>query len=491
MEFFKKRSTAWAVFRLSVIIAFFIGRRKVHSSEPEVLPGGQYVQDKADVLTDADEEYINNYNNGLSSLLGAEIQVAAIDTTSGQDINTMAVNLGVDENLSGNSCVMLVAVEDGTAAIVAGEEIMYWPSFGDRELSDILYRSFSGTKLSENLSGTELVSVTDNEDIIPRQTEEYINGINDALRALTGGEIYIFTTDSSAGELRADATDFAEDIGLTGNSCMIAISPDEGAVEIIPGYDLGSYSDYSRENLRVIADTGLDRDTFRGSDEDIAEGIRRIFDSLTQMYERVFSLNINSYSPDRTPEKSVGEGIVTAFDRLITGYENDYGVSIQPMNYLPAPVETGSNSLSGVVVSCLIILVVVVLLVALLSPTRRARRYVGRVSPLGRPFYPPPPPPPRTGNYPPRGSYPSHSAPGPGSRRGGFSRGSSRTYSGDTRTGGFTSSDPAPPPRGNSGGSSGSPGHPPVSSDSRGGGFGSSSRGGSYGGSRTGGFTKK
>lgn len=140
MKFFKKRSTAWAVLIITIVCCFFIGQAKKPSTNVEVLPGGVYVQDKANVLSDSTVEYINHMNNGLVSKVGAEIQVATIDTADGKDIFDMAIDLGTSTNLSGNSCVFLIAVDDIDAVIVQGEDIIY--AFTDGELSRILNRNF-------------------------------------------------------------------------------------------------------------------------------------------------------------------------------------------------------------------------------------------------------------------------------------------------------------------------------------------------------------
>ncbi len=141
MEFFKKRSTAWTIFVFAVIISFFTGQAGRTVSETEILPSGVYVQDKADLLSDATEEYITQMNNGLVSRVAAEIQVAVIDTTGGKDIYDMAFDLAYETNLSPNCCVFLVAVDDINAVIVQGDELVY--AFSDDELSDILNSNFT------------------------------------------------------------------------------------------------------------------------------------------------------------------------------------------------------------------------------------------------------------------------------------------------------------------------------------------------------------
>ena len=141
MEFFKKRSTAWAVLILTIALSFFIGRAKAPKTEVEVLPSGVYVQDNAKVISDKVEEYITKTNNDLVSQVGGEISVATVDTADGKDINQMAIDLGQQMKLSKNSCVMLIAVDDVNAVIVQGEGLVY--KFTDEDLSQILNDSFT------------------------------------------------------------------------------------------------------------------------------------------------------------------------------------------------------------------------------------------------------------------------------------------------------------------------------------------------------------
>lgn len=141
MEFFKKRSTAWAVLFAVIVLSFFIGQSKKPSDEIEILPSGVYVQDNANVLSEATEDYITKLNNGLVSAVGAEIQVATVDTTGGKDILDMALDLANDTNLSPNCCVFLVAVDDIEAVIVQGSDLLY--AFSDDELSAVILRNFT------------------------------------------------------------------------------------------------------------------------------------------------------------------------------------------------------------------------------------------------------------------------------------------------------------------------------------------------------------
>ena len=141
MEFFKKRSTAIAVLIVAMVVSFFIGQRKKPSDKIEVLPSGVYVQDNANVLSESTEEYITQLNNDLVSQLSAEIQVATVNTTGGKDIFDMARELGVETNLSGNSCVFLIAVDDINAVIIQGDDIRY--TISNDELSDIINANFT------------------------------------------------------------------------------------------------------------------------------------------------------------------------------------------------------------------------------------------------------------------------------------------------------------------------------------------------------------
>ncbi len=141
MNFFKKRSTAWAVFAIAVVCSFFIGQAGRQVSEVEILPSGVYVQDKADLLSEETEKHITQINNGLVSAIGAEVQVAVVDSTDGKDIFDMAYDLAIDTNLSPRCCVFLVAVDDINAVIIQGDEVMY--AIPNEFLDEIINRYFT------------------------------------------------------------------------------------------------------------------------------------------------------------------------------------------------------------------------------------------------------------------------------------------------------------------------------------------------------------
>ena len=141
MEFFKKRGTAWVFLAIVIVCSFFIGQARQPADEIEILPSGVYVQDNAGVLSSATEDYMTQINNGLVSRVGAEIQVVTIETVGGQDIFDVAIDHGMNTNLSGNSCVFLMAVDDADAVIVQGEDLLY--AFSDDELTHILQQNFT------------------------------------------------------------------------------------------------------------------------------------------------------------------------------------------------------------------------------------------------------------------------------------------------------------------------------------------------------------
>lgn len=141
MEFFKKRGTAWVIFAMVVVCSFFIGQARQPADHIEILPSGVYVQDNAGVLSADTENYMTELNNGLVSLVGAEIQVVTINTVGGQDIFDTAIQHGENTYLSGNSCVFLIAVDDVDAVIVQGQDLIY--AFPDDELTDILQSNFT------------------------------------------------------------------------------------------------------------------------------------------------------------------------------------------------------------------------------------------------------------------------------------------------------------------------------------------------------------
>lgn len=491
MDFFKKRSTAWAVLRLSIVIAFFIGRRKMPHNTVEVLPGGVYIQDNAGVLSKEQENYINRMNNGLVSQLGAEIQVATIDSSAGRDLNDMAIQLGVDTNLSGNSCVMIVAVDDGKAAIVAGESIMYWYSFDDRKLSDILFKSFSGSELDK---GSDVVlpysTVVDDAKLLSDDTVDYINSLNARLDREFDREIYVMTAKSVNGDIYKVASDKALDLGLSGSSCILLVSVEDVDAVLIPGEELMYLRPFTDSRLTDVLQSNFSLENFNSGN--LERCIKDTFDDMISVYEDQFALTVRR----RTPEArglTVGEGIVAAFDRLISRYEYEYNTYISERSDIAKTAATSySATATRITLYIIAILVVILILLIIVSPKNRQRRAARRAA---RRSYAPPViinPPPRVGNYPPRGSYqtpppaygPAPKNNTPPKNNGGFGRAGSAGLFGGTssRSGGFRSTSSSSSRSGSSSSRSGG-----FSSNSRGGSFGGSSRSGGFGGSSRGG----
>ena len=141
MKFFKKRSTAWIILLIVMVLSYNVGMSKKPADKIEILPSGVYVQDNANILSDATEEHMTMMNNDLVSKFGAEIQVVTVNTVGGQDIFDVAIEHGMDTNLSGNSCVFLIAVDDTDAVIVQGQDLI--SAFPDERLSDILQSRFT------------------------------------------------------------------------------------------------------------------------------------------------------------------------------------------------------------------------------------------------------------------------------------------------------------------------------------------------------------
>lgn len=181
MEFFKKRSTAWAVLAIVIVCSFFIGQARQPADHVEILPSGVYVQDNANVLSSETERYMTEVNNGLVSAVGGEVQVVTINTVGGQDIFDVAIQHGMDTNLSGNSCVFLIAVDDIDAVIVQGEDLLY--AFTDDYLTYILQNNFTeenfrNRKLDQSARNAfaELIAAYEDHYNVSVVGSEYITG---------------------------------------------------------------------------------------------------------------------------------------------------------------------------------------------------------------------------------------------------------------------------------------------------------------------------
>lgn len=147
MDFFKKRSIAWAVLAITIIMCSFWGIKKKPSDtkDIELLPSGVYVQDKANILSDETEDYITKLNNGLVSETSSEIQVITIDTTGDDSLWSTAWNYGYDLNLSKTSSVFIIAVNDGDALVLQGDGLFsdYYDYFSDDRLGKILKSNYT------------------------------------------------------------------------------------------------------------------------------------------------------------------------------------------------------------------------------------------------------------------------------------------------------------------------------------------------------------
>ena len=147
MDFFKKRSTAWAVLVITIVLCSFWGikKRPSDTKDIELLPSGVYVQDKANILSDETEDYITKLNNGLVSETSSEIQVITIDTTGDDSLWNTAWNYGYNLNLSKTSSVFIIAVNDGDALVLQGDGLFsdYYDYFSDDQLGKILKSNYT------------------------------------------------------------------------------------------------------------------------------------------------------------------------------------------------------------------------------------------------------------------------------------------------------------------------------------------------------------
>ena len=144
MEFFKKRSTAWCVLAIVVVLTFFFGRMRGPGSTPrdiDILPEGSYVQDNANILSDSTERHMAQMNNGLVSKVWGEIRVITIDSTKGRELADVALDYAIQTNLSSNSCVFIVAVDDVDALILPGDDLMY--TFDEEDLHYLLLACYT------------------------------------------------------------------------------------------------------------------------------------------------------------------------------------------------------------------------------------------------------------------------------------------------------------------------------------------------------------
>lgn len=178
MEFFKKRSTAWVLFAITVVACFFIGQsnRPGKGTGPDSIvemPSGIYIQDRADILSDSTEKHITQLNNGLVSKLGAEIQVITIDTAMGKDMMDLADEYGESLNLSPVSAVFLIAVDDVDAVIVMGYDLYSAPKniFDPERLSDLLVDNFTVSDFEHRRLDSDVKDAFD--DLIEKYEQYY------------------------------------------------------------------------------------------------------------------------------------------------------------------------------------------------------------------------------------------------------------------------------------------------------------------------------
>ncbi len=205
MEFFKKRSTAWVMFAITVVACFFIGQGKKSTTPGSIttMPSGVYVQDNAGILSDDTERYITRMNNGLMSKVDQQIHVITIGTTGNKDIYDVALEYGDNVRLTDKSVVFLIAADDWNAILVQGNGLYNAPKgiFTDHNLDMVVEDNFTVEdfqygRLDSDIRGAFNDVIGMYEDyfyitVSPSDTIEKVNGSQNTSSLMTMIIIYI------------------------------------------------------------------------------------------------------------------------------------------------------------------------------------------------------------------------------------------------------------------------------------------------------------
>lgn len=128
MRFFSKRAVAWVVLALAVVGSVCIGlarRDSFIAKEPEDLLDVEYRQwicDEADLLNNATETLIDQYNAQWDEKYYAVVAVASIRQHTGWDGQEYAASLGQKWGLGSNDMILLL-VERGDWQVYCGDSV--------------------------------------------------------------------------------------------------------------------------------------------------------------------------------------------------------------------------------------------------------------------------------------------------------------------------------------------------------------------------------
>lgn len=128
MKFFSKRSVAWVVLVLAVVGSVCIGlarRDSFIAKEPTDLLDVEYRQwicDEADLLNNATETLIDQYNAQWDEKYYAVVAVASIRQHTGWDGQEYAASLGQRWGLGSNDMILLL-VEEGDWQVYCGDSV--------------------------------------------------------------------------------------------------------------------------------------------------------------------------------------------------------------------------------------------------------------------------------------------------------------------------------------------------------------------------------
>lgn len=128
MRFFAKRSVAWVVLVLAVVGSVCIGlarRDSFIAKEPADLLDVEYRQwicDEADLLNNATETLIDQYNAQWDEKYYAVVAVASIRQHTGWDGQEYAASLGQKWGLGSNDMILLL-VEEGDWQVYCGDSV--------------------------------------------------------------------------------------------------------------------------------------------------------------------------------------------------------------------------------------------------------------------------------------------------------------------------------------------------------------------------------
>lgn len=297
-----------------------------------------YFNDFADILSSSTSEHIAKVNDEIAET-GAQIVVATVDFTDGEDIVTYGTKMfnqwEIGDAEKNNGVLILIAMGNGECQVIAGSGIESYLSSGGIQLIvdnylfpdleagdfdagviktvDVFKDKISEIYLDKASAGTQANAaeidlsqanyVIDKAGVLSEKAKNEIIVANEKMYSENGGQIVIVALETTGGtSIDVYAEDLFDELQIgdrtTNNGIILVFATNDGTYWAHPG--AGLQSKMNSNEIQKILDRYFESDFDAGNYE---KGVLNTFNQFSNMIYKYYGTNANS-SPTTSMQKS-------------------------------------------------------------------------------------------------------------------------------------------------------------------------------------------